>query len=693
MIKAAAAERAARGPLPDLSYQQILHWADLFNETTGGWPHHDSGVISGTGVESWLGIEAALMLGLRGFPGGETLPQLLNRERRVRNKKQLPTLSNSLILGWVDCYRRQTGGWPHADAGTIEGTQHETWLTVDHALRDGTRGLAGGSSLAQLLDAERDVPNRLARPRLTVKKILRWADAHHRRTGRWPTPHSGEIRNVRHETWSTVAAALASAGRGLPAGLTLPRLLHEQRGVRYQPTLQPISPADMLRWADTHRKRTGGWPHLNSGDIPGTLGETWHTIHSALSKGLRGLPGASSLARFLLEHRGVRYHLVLPPLRIETILSWADAHHQRTGTWPKASSGPVEDAEGEEWSAVANALRAGQRGLKGSLSLARLLLRKRGVRHHLAASRLSVSRILRWADDHHARTGFWPSKESGPIHSAPGEVWSAVGTALDRGLRGLPGRSTLAQLLAEHRNVRNPRGLAPLTVGQILRWADAHYQRTGSWPKKESGPVVDAPGETWKAIAMALIQRGRGLKRGGTLARLLARERGLRNHMALPPLSEAQVLAWADAHHQRAGSWPQANAGAIPVAPGEFWQAVDAALRQGHRGLPGGSSLRKLLAKHRGVRNPAALAPLTLDQILAWAEAHHEKTGRWPKRTSGIVEHVPGETWRLVNVALAQGLRGLPRGLSLARLLTQYRGVPSLRSSPSRQNPERGASG
>jgi hypothetical protein len=61
--------------------------------------------------------------------------------------------------------------------------------------------------------------------------------------------------------------------------------------------------------------------------------------------------------------------------------------------------------------------------------------------------------------------------------------------------------------------------------------------------------------------------------------------------------------------------------------------------------------------------------PLTVDQILAWADLHHARTGRWPGAASGPVLDAPGENWRAINSALWEGHRGLPRRQSLARLL------------------------
>ena len=136
-------------------------------------------------------------------------------------------------------------------------------------------------------------------------------------------------------------------------------------------------------------------------------------------------------------------------------------------------------------------------------------------------------------------------------------------------------------------------------------------------------------------------------------------------------LTIPRILAWANAHHRRTGKSPNQQAGPIDAAPGETWLAVDSALRKGRRGLVGGSSLARLLAKKRGVENRLALPPLTVERILAWANAHHARTGRWPTSGDGPVEGMPGEAWGKINAALKQGHRSLPDGSSLARLLAQ----------------------
>jgi hypothetical protein len=308
----------------------------------------------------------------------------------------------------------------------------------------------------------------------------------------------------------------------------------------------------------------------------------------------------------------------------------------------------------------------------------RLLAEHRGKRNRKrnrkALPLLTYQGILKWADAHYRRTGAWPNVNSqgGPIVDAPGETWLAVDSALRAGLRGLPGGSSLAELLRINRGVRNVRNAPSLTVEQILAWADAHHQRTGQWPKRHSGPIEDAPGETWTAVESALRAGLRGLPGRSSLARLLAKHRGVRNEKALPPLTYARILKWADAHYRRTGTWPKYTSGPIVEAPGETWKAVNLALRHGKRGLPPGSSLVQLLAEQRGYRNLKRLPPLTYQDILEWADAHYRRTGTWPTRLSGPILEAPGETWSTVNSALMLGRRGLPPGSSLAQFLQQH---------------------
>ncbi len=113
----------------------------------------------------------------------------------------------------------------------------------------------------------------------------------------------------------------------------------------------------------------------------------------------------------------------------------------------------------------------------------------------------------------------------GKIEGVPGETWMAIDMALRKGKRGLERGSSLAKFLMHRFGVRNLAELPKFTVKQILLWAEAHMARTGRRPVAKSGPIAEAPGETWRAIDKALFKGSRGLRGKQSLAQLLDRHR------------------------------------------------------------------------------------------------------------------------------------------------------------------------
>jgi hypothetical protein len=160
-------------------------------------------------------------------------------------------------------------------------------------------------------------------------------------------------------------------------------------------------------------------------------------------------------------------------------------------------------------------------------------------------------------------------------------------------------------------------------------------------------------------------------------------------------LSLRKIRSWARAHREATGRWPDAHAGSVRGISDENWSAIDAALKLGRRGLPGGSSLTALFNRSldpaaRGIR-----PDLTVEQVLAWADAHRAATGRWPTITSGPITGVPGEKWVNLDAALRLGRRGLPCGTSLTRLIVEHRGTaaPPAAATRSRGGPAAPAAG
>jgi hypothetical protein len=222
-----------------------------------------------------------------------------------------------------------------------------------------------------------------------------------------------------------------------------------------------------------------------------------------------------------------------------------------------------------------------------------------------------------------------------------------------------------------------------LTVRQILRWAREHRRQTGRWPHQHSGPVPPAPGLQWHTVDAHLRRGGRGLPGGDSLSRLLARRLKARNLSGRPLLTEEGILARADVYRERHGRWPVCSGGRIPGTGGETWGGVHEALRAGHRGLPGGSSLARLLTQRRGKRSLRELPPLTLAGVPAWADRHRAEVGTWPNDKSGPVPGVADKKWAAVRRALERGTRGLPGGDTLCKLLERERGPPPRKRAPS----------
>lgn len=72
---------------------------------------------------------------------------------------------------------------------------------------------------------------------------------------------------------------------------------------------------------------------------------------------------------------------------------------------------------------------------------------------------------------------------------------------------------------------------------------------------------------------------------------------------------------------------------------------------------------------------------LTIPQILRWADRYRRTHERWPAKLSGMIPNSDGETWTAVAMVLRKGLRGLPGGNSLRKLLVLERGAKIPRRS------------
>jgi hypothetical protein len=127
------------------------------------------------------------------------------------------------------------------------------------------------------------------------------------------------------------------------------------------------------------------------------------------------------------------------------------------------------------------------------------------------------------------------------------------------------------------------------------RWVQSYVSRHGKYPEQLSGTIEEAPQETWGGVDSALVGGYRGLPAGSSLAKL---RQSLVADGKLPDLEAPQysietIAGWLRAHGARHGEYPSVRSGTVEDAPNETWIKVHHALRRGHRGLPGGTTLAK----------------------------------------------------------------------------------------------------
>jgi len=503
---------------PTLTRERILGLAGEYYERHGKWPTRNSGKISSDGADTWSGFEQCLSKGRRGLPGGSSLRAFLVEEGLVPPAEIKADFNADQILVWSDAYYARTQTWPNTASGSIPESPGDTWERLDKALRRGQRGLEGGTSLSRLLKEQRGVPILLDREPLTIEQILRWVDSYFDRFGEWPTGSSGEVIDAPGETWSAIDASLIQGHRGLPKGSSLPLLLAEHRGKRHVKLLPDFDLARINVWVLNHYTRTGRLPRVADGPIAEAPDESWSIIDNAFRYGRRGLAnsGYGTLKAFLdsffsRDDFGQRV-LLKPRLYINTILKWADAYHARTGKWPNINSGDVPEAPGETWRKINHDMSRGCRGIHPKTSLARVLEQRRGLPPKRREP-LTFEKILKWADEHRARTGDWPDPtDRSEIRGAPHETWYHISCSLLQGQRGLPNASSIPMLLHTYRGRPHRKMMPPLFLDNIEEWVRSHFDRHHQWPAvHRNREVDDAPDETWMAIDAAFKASSRGL--------------------------------------------------------------------------------------------------------------------------------------------------------------------------------------
>ena len=373
------------GNLPPLTEDMILDWCDTFFDEYGEWPtviKNETRPVPGQPNETWRRIAVALQQGLRGLPKS-SLAELLRVERGRRNRQNLPLLTEDMILGWCDAFFNEHGEWPREnDNRPVPGSEFDTWRRISDSLKKGQRGLTK-TSLAQLLERDRDAKNGKNLPTLTEGVILCWSDTFFNEHGKFPT--CSDLRPVPNNpdiSWKLVNHYLTLGGRGLPGTSSLAGLLKRERGRRNQKDLPTLTEEMILGWCDAFFDKYSEWPRRGDPrEVPGGYeGDSWSRIDYALRNKSRGLTHEKlSLPKLLADsNRGSKDGKLKQRLSEDLILSWAKSYSNQHSTWPKGHwTTPVPESPDDTWQVLEVALSLGCRGLSKGGSLAKLIRSQR----------------------------------------------------------------------------------------------------------------------------------------------------------------------------------------------------------------------------------------------------------------------------------------------------------------------------
>src|SRR5262245_28263656 len=152
-----------------LTEATILQWAEAHRRRSGTWPSPYGGTIPDAPGETWPAINAALKMGVGGLSRGSSLDKLLAKHGIQRKRRFTP----EQVLEWADAFFAVRRHWPYLNSGSVADAPGVTWRSVDRALREGTRGFKGNSSLSAFLNHHRGIFNGLkTRPHAACKKPL-----------------------------------------------------------------------------------------------------------------------------------------------------------------------------------------------------------------------------------------------------------------------------------------------------------------------------------------------------------------------------------------------------------------------------------------------------------------------------------------------------------------------------------------
>ncbi len=300
--------RESLGRAAHIRMEQVHNAMRTFEGLNSRWPNRKDGVVPDLGG-SWLAIDEALRVGVRGLPGGSSL----SKERLAligsRSRKQLTAAS---VKDAILAHHAATGAWPNeSTAGATPGVAH-SWSYLRAVVRKGTL-FPNGYTFSKLVRELRGLSP--SKGKITIDSVEDAIRAFQvANDGKWSSlATKGAVPITSRDgptlTWQTLDVYLARGLAGLPKvgddgrPLTLAKVVARLRGVIAGSTSLTVGMVEqaMLTW----RRNEGRWPTAKTPGNAPRIGVTWKALNIYLQRGKRGLPSKLTLKRVqdLLEKR------------------------------------------------------------------------------------------------------------------------------------------------------------------------------------------------------------------------------------------------------------------------------------------------------------------------------------------------------------------------------------------------------
>lgn len=400
---------------------------------------------------------------------------------------------------------------------------------------------------------------------------------------------------------------------------------------------------EQLRQAvEAHRLANGGrFPTSAEGwALPGLA---WGTIDTRLRDGACGLPGGSSLSRWLDDAYPAER---TSPYTSASLRAWVTAHRNANGgAFPHVDTGAIPGTD-RTWKNVNDALRRGLDFTK-CRSFSSWLDDQFPLDRRKKAALITSNLILVLVEAYRAENdGEFPYRESGKV-AGLNMTW----TQLDNALR--QGGKSLAKWLGK----RYPE-FVEVPEHRLLAWVEAYARENDrALPAQQSGEIFGT-GWTWHLVDRALRSGAWSWAKAGGLSAWLDA-----TFPAERFLTPENVRAWADAHLDTHGTFPTKES-ALRVAEGSCWtwQRIHGAMMAGSYGWPEKLSLARWFD-----REYPDLRMLTPDNLHAWVTDYVARHCRYPTEQSfEPAAHGAHWNWAEIDTALKRESAGWKGRTTLA---------------------------